>query len=98
MSEVQESVEAVPASPAPKSPTTEPEGNPYAPGRLFAVAVLGAGCSLAAYYLFQQMDPESRRRLKGKAVRNAKAQVRNWVGSKEDESSEALPVSLSESP
>jgi hypothetical protein len=64
--------------------------NPYTPGKLFGVAVMGAGCSLFLYYVFQQLEPEQKRRLRGSAVRGVKDQVRNWMG-REDASAESEP-------
>jgi hypothetical protein len=73
---------------APKLPPPPPASNPYTPGKLFGVAVVGAGCSLFLYYLFQQLEPEQKRRIRGTAVRGVKDQVRGWV-SRDDSKGEA---------
>ena len=78
-------------------PTPEPrpvrparvESNPYTPGKLFTVAVLGAGCALAAYYVFQQMEPEQKRKIRHTAFRGVRKQVRNWVGSEVEQDEES---------
>ena len=69
-------------APTPARPILAPENppsNPYTPGKLFGVAVVGAGCSLFLYYVFQQMEPDQKRRIKGSAFRGVKNQVRGWV-------------------
>ncbi|MBT9585659.1 hypothetical protein IV102_20125 [bacterium] len=73
---------------APKLPAPPPAANPYTPGKLFGVAVVGAGCSLFLYYLFQQLEPDQKRRIRGTAVRGVKDQVRGWV-SRDDSTGEA---------
>jgi len=79
MSEEHDSDNPVPAKPSPPTQVVM-EPNPFTPGRLFGVALLGASCSLVAYYLFQQMDPDQRKRLRGRAFRSVKTQVRGWAG------------------
>lgn len=36
----------------------------FSAGRLFGVAVIGAVVSLGAYYIYQQLEPEKKARLK----------------------------------
>ena len=45
----------------------ERDSNAFSVGRLIAVAAGGALASLGMYYVYQQMDPEKRERLKKKA-------------------------------
>lgn len=61
-----------------------PRSDPYTPGKLFGVALLGAGASLVAYYVFQQLEPATKARLKGTAVRGARAQLRGWINGPEE--------------
>lgn len=63
-----------------------PAGSPYTPGKLFAVSVIGAGLALVAYYAFQQLEPDQRKRLKGTAFRGVKHQIRGWIGDGEEAS------------
>lgn len=79
MSEEHDSENPLPAKPSPPAHGVI-EPNPFTPGRLFGVALLGASASLIAYYVFQQMDPEQRKRLRGRAFRSVKTQVRGWAG------------------
>ena len=83
MSETEESTGPKTPEPRPVRPARI-ESQPYTPGKLFTVAVLGAGCALAAYYVFQQLEPEQKRRLRSSAFRGVRKQVRNWVGSDSD--------------
>lgn len=87
MSEENDTENPVPARPAPPVPAqVASESNPFTPGRLFGVALLGASASLIAYYVFQQMEPEQRKRLRGRAFRSVKTQVRGWAGRLDPES------------
>ena len=52
--------------------------DPFTPEKLVGVAVLGAFTSLLVYYMFNQIDPEQRDRLKQGAVAALKGQVRRW--------------------
>lgn len=47
--------------------TEEPDKDAFAVGRLLGVALAGALVSLSAYYLYQQMEPEKRAKLKKQA-------------------------------
>ena len=55
----------------------------YSPGRIFGVALVGACTSLVLYYLYQQMEPESKRHVKKTAFSLVKGQVRKFVGNEE---------------
>ena len=78
MSEAPETVASA-AEVQPAALTHPRQSNPFTPGRLFGIAVLGAGCSLAAYYWYQRLDPERRQRLQGSALEQVRSQFRNWV-------------------
>lgn len=45
----------------------ETEDRAFSAGRLFGVATMGALLSLGAYYVYHQLDPDKRARLKKKA-------------------------------
>lgn len=77
-------------TPQPTAPA-ERESQAYTPGKLFGVALVGAGCSLLLYYVFQQLEPEQKRRIKGTAFRGVKDQVRGWVTREEPESKPEAP-------
>lgn len=87
MSEVPES--AAPVEEAPpqtkKIRKEEEESNPYSPTRLFGAAVVGAFGGLLAYYFYCNVEPSTRKRIRGRAVSLVKGQVRNWMESDEEE-------------
>ena len=74
MSEIEQTVEAKPLPPT---------SDPYTPGKLFGVALLGAGASLVAYYFFQQLEPGQKASLRGSAFRSARSQLRGWIDGKD---------------
>ena len=51
---------------------------PFAPLKLFGVAVAGAVTALAAYYAWVQMEPEKRAALTESLMSAARSQVRHW--------------------
>ena len=64
-----------------KAIVMDSQEDPYTPGRLFGVALVGAFSSLIAYYIYQQMEPDWKSQIKKSAVSVVKGQVRNFVGS-----------------
>ena len=53
-------------------------GDPFTPEKLVGVAVTGAFLSLTAYYFFNQLEPDSRGRMRSGLVSLLKGQVRRW--------------------
>lgn len=60
--------------------------DPFAPVKLLGVALAGALGALAAWYAWNQLDPEKRDNLKDSLIMAARSQVRHWG---EDELSDA---------
>lgn len=46
----------------------EVDKNAYSPGRLLSIGLAGAAVSLGIYYLYQQLDPEKKHKLKKRAT------------------------------
>ena len=57
----------------------EQTSDPFTFGRVLGVALVGAVGSLAAYYIYYQLEPDYRKKLKSGAVDAVKGQVRNFV-------------------
>ncbi len=52
--------------------------DPFAPVKLLGVALAGALGALAAWYAWNQLDPEKRDTLKDSLIMAARSQVRHW--------------------
>ena len=58
--------------------------DPFTPGRIFAVAMAGTFTSLLLYYAYQQLEFDSKKKLKNNFLTVVKGQVRNFVGPNEE--------------
>ena len=56
----------------------------FAPARLFSVALVGALVSLGAYYMYQQLEPEKKRKLKKQATSMIQEQIHSLTEVEED--------------
>lgn len=56
-----------------------PDEDAYSAGRLITVALSGALLSLGVYYLYQQLEPEKKSRLKKKASGMIQEQIHAWT-------------------
>lgn len=64
--------------------TTEVGGEAYGAGRLLTVAMAGAFVSLGIYYLYQQLEPEKKSKLKKKATGFLQEQIHALTEVRED--------------
>ena len=53
--------------------------DPFSPGKIMGVAVLGAAAALSAYYIYNQMDPAKKARIRDGVVSFARSQVKNFT-------------------
>lgn len=64
---------------------TKKDDEAYSAGRLLGVALFGALVSLGAYYVYQQLEPEKKAKLKKKASGMIAEQIHTLTGPGEDD-------------
>lgn len=62
---------------------SEPENDPYTADKLLGVALLGAVTGLFGYFVYHQLDVETRSNLKATAVGAVKSQVAGFFHEEE---------------